>query len=122
MTENIATYQTGNRFRQVVTDAVYTAMAGDEQSAHRVMAIVGPVMDDLVYDRDRIRLVRDRYRRERDDARREADADRARLLGIVAEWVHSASEFGGVDHGDLVDDLRAAGYTLPGDDAEENGR
>lgn len=66
----------------------------------------------MAADRDLVRRVRDRYRRERDAARREADADRARILGIVNRWVEEADN-GVSDHGDLCDDLRAAGYTLP---------
>lgn len=65
---------------------------------------------------------RDTARQEARTARREADADRVRLLGIVNEWVTTASEYGGVDHGDLVRALEGAGYTLPGADDEETDR
>ncbi|WP_431889427.1 hypothetical protein [Nocardiopsis alba] len=75
----------------------------------------------MAADRDLVRRVRDRYRRERDAARREADADRARILGIVNRWVEEADN-GVSDHGDLCDDLRAAGYTLPTTDEEETDR
>ncbi|MGW9637464.1 hypothetical protein [Nocardiopsis alba] len=56
------------------------------------------------------------------DARETSLEDsQARILAIVNEWVDQADN-GAADHGDLVDDLRAAGYTLPGADDEGNDR
>lgn len=55
------------------------------------------------------------------DARETSLEDsQARILAIVNEWVDQADN-GAADHGDLCDNLRAAGYTLPGAD-EETGR
>ncbi|MEU3020826.1 hypothetical protein ABZ635_25970 [Nocardiopsis sp. NPDC007018] len=39
--------------------------------------------------------------------------ENGRILQIVADWAHSSSEYGGLDSGDLIEDLRRAGHTLP---------
>jgi len=51
-------------------------------------------------------------------ARTEGATGSAEVLRIVAGWYLSATEYGGVDAGDLARDLEEAGYPLPeeGDD------
>lgn len=101
MTENIVRLLTDAHLRNRVQRAIRVRMGSDLDISSwvtdDVMDIVAPALEEV---------------------RREAAADRTRILAVVSEWVTTAAEFGGVDHGDLVDDLAAAGYTLPTDDEE----
>lgn len=100
MTENTTPAPT---LRETITDTVYRHMSAAADSpgttAHRITSDVLEVVAPFLA------------------------ADRTRILGVVAEWAHSASEFGGVGHGDLIRALEVHGYTLPDiTDDEETDR
>lgn len=117
--------------REAVATAVYRHMpTAAEQPATtayliltEVMDALAPAMEDQLADGERrLREELEARDAERNEEIALRDADLARILGIVAEWVTTAAEYGGVDHGDLVDALEGAGYTLPPTDTKENDR